>query len=482
MKKNIYFIIFSIIGIIYSIFNIVNANTIVVNTINELQKDMTEVCADEEITEEVEIYQQVETMLDFDGVLNNPSAKVILENAALLPLAGMTKLEFITIIEEDEKVLNKLINGGWIIQSFDVICLHPIVRQIIRNKGFIIFNDCEKYCRAIGENIQISNNFEERIKYKDCAREIYNVFSMMTPHNNLLVRLFYELSDIYDELSEREASVKMVYTVFDNIDVFDDPIEKSRILSGTAYSLNNNAMDIPTLEKAEKILKKSLDTLNGINYGETNELSYIQAYGKTLSNLGSNYLAKSKFDQTRRKEFLDEAKKWHEKALEFREDKIRFFYEDERNEKIIKNDIATSYTTLATDYYYMKKFEEAIEKHNTALKIRDQLGNEKGKSVNQQRIIGCVIEMYRDQLGVEGKYIELALSFYPELIYLNYKHQYYSAVDNNMKYFGQLITIIINDRRLEPYVQCLNEKQTLLKNWMKNNEELLNNLGLKFIQ
>lgn len=405
---------------------------------------------DSDDIEERTLYEQVNVILDFGGVLKESNIVKLLANITLLPLEGIEKIDFLELMEqENDNELLQLINGAWVITDGITICMHPLIREILLNKQIITYEQCKIYCENIGEKIAISQQFENRIRYKKYAEEIYKIFSYEKIQDVELARLFYSLSDIYDELGERELSTKVADLIIENIELYaNNPIEKARVLSGIAYSWNNNYIDIQTLDRADKILADAYNSLISMNSGKE-QFDYIEAFGKVLSNRGSNCLAKSRYNEKMKNKYLQEAIYWHKKALDYRKDKIWSCTENDEMEKRIKLNIATSYTTLATDYYDMKEFEKSIETHLEALKIRKELGNQKGVTVNQQRIIGCVISMYCERFELDGTYVDLILEYYPELLKLNYEHQNKKSLEQNLLYFTQLRTIILNDRRLE---------------------------------
>lgn len=423
--------------------------------------------------EEKTLYEQVNAMLDFGGILEEDNILKILSNVTLLPLEGIEQDVFLELLEqENDNELFQLINGGWVINDGTRICLHPLIREILLNKQISTYERCKIYCQNIRRKIAISEPFKERIYYKNFAQEIYNIFAHEKLQDIDLARLFYSLSDIYDELDERELSEQVANTVIDNIELYNDnPVEKAKVLSGIAYSWNNNAADMQTLEKADIVLTEAYNILATMENGKE-QFDYIEAFGKILSNRGSNNLAKSECNQKLQKEYLKEAMKWHKKALEYRKDKIWIYTKNTDMEKYIKLNIATSYTTLATDLYYLNDFEEAIENHLEALRIRTELENDKGKTINQQRIIGCVISMYLERLELNEKYVDLVLQFYPELLKLNYEHQNKKSFEKNIKYFMKLKAIILNDRRLESKINEINSIYNEILSWCNTKPEL----------
>lgn len=124
------------------------------------------------------------------------------------------------------------------------------------------------------------------------------------------------------------------------------------------------------------------------------------------------------------------------------------------------------------NYFYCSDYEQAIEQHFKALNIREKLDNNEGKSINQQRIIGCVIELYRQKLSIEKKYISLVLSFYPQLLETNYILQNNNALQDNMRYLVNLKIIILNDRRLECFIDEIREICQQVMTFIESHEEL----------
>lgn len=421
------------------------------------------------------VYEQTYALLDMSSIRENSDANTVFANALLLPLDGMNKQEFLTLTEsENDNTLMNLIDSSWILMDNGTIYLHPMIREIAVRNNYVSVKLCENYYKNIREKIVIGAQFEERLKYKKYAQEVFKLLNSPDMMNLDLLRLFYDLSDIYDELGERAYSLEIAKVIKDNINLYDgNPMEKVRVMSGVAYSLNNCYDGMETLDKAHELLqqaKQILETMMDSAQTDRRECARIRA--KILSNLGSNYLAKSKCDQTKKVFYLNRAMKVHKQALEIRQMEYEHLVTDPMRVADMKAAIATSYTTIATDYFYLQNYEEAIVQHEKALEIREALLNDKGKSISQQRIIGCVIEMYRQQLYVDEKYIAQALGYYPELLKVNYAHQNNSALKNNVRYWEELRRIVINDRRLEGFIGEIKEKHGDFVNWVNSDEKL----------
>lgn len=442
-----------------------------------MQKETTQIgtYADIQDREAQTAYEQTYALLDMGGIRENSVVNTVFANALLLPLDGMKKQEFLALTEsENDNALMKLIDSNWILMNTVTIYLHPMIREIAVRNGYASVQLCDKYCKNIKGKIEIGVQFEQRLKYKKYAQEIFNLFNSPDMLNLDLLRLFYDLSDIYDELDQRAYSLEIAKVIEDNINLYNDNLmEKVRVMSGVAYSLNNCFDGMETLDKSHGLLKQAMQDLETMmDSAQTDRREYAQKRAKILSNFGSNYLAKSKCDQTRKVFYLNQALEVHRQALEIRQIEYERLLTEPQKAAAMKESIATSYTTIATDYFYMQNYEEAITQHENALKIREALMNEKGKSISQQRIIGCVIEMYRQQLSVDGKYIAQALGYYPELLKVNYEHQNISALKNNVRYWEELRRIVINDRRLEKFIDEIKQKHEYFVNWVNADEKV----------
>ena len=91
-----------------------------------------------------------------------------------------------------------------------------------------------------------------------------------------------------------------------------------------------------------------------------------------------------------------------------------------------------------------------------AIRIRNRYNNWKGITVNQQRIIGCVIEHFRTKFEIEESYIEQVMNYYPLLIEKNYEHGNLNALKQNLIYLRQLKKIVLNNVSLADKIDKFN--------------------------
>lgn len=438
------------------------------------QEETVVVSADIDAKEDMTVYEQVSALLDFSGILNDVEVHRVFVNAVLLPNEGMNKFVFMKLINcQNDNGLYRLIRNSWILCDYSHVYVHPVVREIAFRNNLVTYEFCYEYCKNINDLIRIELPFEKRFVYKKYAEEIYNRFKIIDELDDVLVNLFYRLSDIYDNLAEPHKSAEVINRIHYDIEkVIEEPADKARMLSGIAYSLNNYYDSMETLEQARKLLDNAREL---IGEDKNNcELKYVQAYGRILSNYGSNSLAKSKCDLAKKKEYLEEALNWHKEALTYRKKK-RDCYKDEVILRSIDSEIAVSYTTVATDYFYLEQYDKAIEYHLYACEIRESLHLEREKNVNSQRIIGCIIAWYKKNAIIEQHYIEQALNYYPRLLQSSYTFGMLNVVRENLKYFIQLVDMVKKDNCLDVFKEEIREKGISILAWL-NGEERLNEL------
>lgn len=429
------------------------------------------VSADIDAIEDMTIYEQVSALLDFSGIMNDVAAHKIFANAVLLPIEGMNRFMFKKLTNcQDDNGLYRLIRSSWILCDYNDVYVHPVVKEIAFRRNLVTYEVCNDYCKNINAALRIELSFEERFPYMKCAEEIYSRFKNLDKLDDVLVNLFYRLSAMYDILADPQRSMEVINTIRNDIEeVMEGTVDKARMLSGIAYSLSNYFDSMETLEQAKKLLDDAKKLIG--EESDNCELAYVQAYGRILSNYGLNCLAKSKCNLNRKKEYLENAINWHQKALEYRQRKHSCF-KDEATRRIIDSEIAVSYTTVATDYFYLEEYGRAIEYHLYAYEIREKMHLEREKNINSQRIIGCIIAQYKKSAMIEQKYIQLALSYFPQLLQTSFAFGMLNVVKENLNYFIQLTDIVKNDMVFKSFSEEIVEKTKGIVVWLNDNESL----------
>ena len=295
--------------------------------------------------------------------------------------------------------------------------------------------------------------------------------------NDVLIRIFYRLSDICDNIGEHKCSMEIIETITNNLYKIDlDILEKAQMLSGIAYSINNYFKNMNELDRARDLLETAQKELRNISEDKMDELDVIQTRMKILNNIGSNNLAKRNCMRADAEKYLRDALKWHQKTLDSR---LRYLdeFESDDDTKVLKRGVAISYTAVATDQFYLKEYEKAISNHLKACKIREGMKDENAICVNQERIIGCFLGLYKEKLSIDKDCLEMVLSYYPELLKTNYKYHNMTGLKTNVNYFKEIVKIIQYDRRAEGYVSEALDKQKQIMKWMEGKEELMRDFG-----
>ncbi len=425
--------------------------------------------ADAEI-EDLTIYGQTMALLDFSGIFKNDMTKKIFVNVSLLPLSGLEKNTFNEFVGcLDGNILESLIRDSWVLEEENKVFLHPIVREIVRKEGFVTYELCKDYCQTIEKVIRQNRKLVDRIKYKESAMEIFKIFSTETDMDIILVELFYWLSDICDEVAERDQSLDIVKIILSHLDVYDNnELKKAERMSGIAYSMNNSYKNMDDLDKAENLLLNAKKVYEKIEV-PVNRIQYERVAGKILNNFGSNYIARSQCNTVRKKEFLKSALSWQKRAFDYRQSlEQRYILEaDENIINALKSDVATSYTCIATTYYYLGLYKKAIDNHFQAETMRGILEKVKNMNDNQERIIGCVIQMYKEALCLDANYLKRALSYYPKILEDNYKNQANKSLKTNMTNFLLITRIVLYDKRYSELQNELIDKYRSIINWLE---------------
>lgn len=431
------------------------------------------------VVEEKTIYGQVKALLDFSGVLNQAEVKYVFTNMALLPLRGISKAAFVGFIDcPNANVVNSLIDASWVLEEKEWIFLHPLVREIMLEQEEVTFEAVSKYCASIGQEIRMGGNFANRLAYKECAWEIFKMFSKEEHMEKSWVKLIYDLSDIYDEIAERERSLEIANVVYKHMQVFDeDMFEKAKCLSGIAYSMNNCYKSMEDLKRAEELLEKAQTAYELIEpQNVENMVEYKRLAGKIKNNKGSNCLAKGHCNQAEKERHYAEAQKYYKEAFEIRMiNKERFVLEG-ASSKLLEGDIAISYTALGTVNFYLEDYRTAIDYHREAYDIRKNI-NMKLASDNQQRIIGGTIKQQGKAFDVRVDELKQALDYYPELLQNNRYFEMHGALEMNIDCFVLLSRIILNDKRYVCLIDVFLQKLDLILNWLNADTRLKQKYG-----
>ena len=238
-------------------------------------------------------------------------------------------------------------------------------------------------------------------------------------------RLIRDVAFIYEDLNDIKmgAATDLCLKYFsDDLKIYDrkskhDYDSKMRRYADAAYSLSGLAYNYlhlkpvqddkekgtTYLKNAKDLLAKS-DSLFKALDTETKEESTVK---DDMVKYNGNYAAYNiaMYRNSRNIEYVKTALHAHEDNLKLRKEIKSDLKKQGKKGKdliIINNNIAVSYSGVATCYYYLRDYDKAIKNHSEAIdirtKINDEFGSDKKKYYIPQtfnsyrRIIGCLAE------------------------------------------------------------------------------------------
>lgn len=397
------------------------------------------------------LYEQAEAILNMGAILKVETNCQILSNMALLPLSGMKKREFLQFIHKDSDEgrnhIKTLILRSWIIEEDHIVCLHPVIREILLDKGkkLVSWDRCRDYCSSLNDKIDLYYAFQDRMCYKYYAEEVYTIFHDI--HDMILGELFYNLSDIYDQIGNPKNSRELIDIVSTYLDEMPESKKKVRMYSGVAYSYNNQADGIQDLDNAANLLERAKNMLGRIK-SQCTDWDYYSELGRICSNQGSNELARitGESDWKQIEKHALRALAFHQQALEQREQALEIAYN--KDEKVIsKRDVATSYTGIATSYFKLHCYKDSVQMHRNALEIREDCDIGR-MPISQQAMLGSTLQWYDQDGFCDLITFKEELEFYPKLLEKNIQQENKRAFDRNVLFFDKLCEIINKEDNL----------------------------------
>ena len=422
----------------------------------------------QEKRERFTLYEQAKAILNLGEVLKSKENRYILSNMALLPLKGMQRKEFLEFIHKEGasgiNLIKKLILRSCIVEEEDhIVCLHPLIREIFLDTNLVVWDRCRNYCISLNKKLDLQYAFQDRERYKNYAEEVYTIFS--DTHDLVLAKLFYNFSDIYDQIGAHQKSRELI----DNVSLYLNEIKESkrkvRLCSGMAYSYNNCVTTAQDLEYAVSLLDQAQNMLERIR-SQCTEWEYYSELGRIYSNRGSNELARItlKKSEDQRKKHATRALKFHQQALAQRNKALEVAF-DENEKATSKRDKATSYVGIATAYYELELYEESVQIYRESLQIRSDY--DIGRvPISQRGMLRSTIYWYNKNRNCDLVTIREVLDFYPELLNRNIEQENENAFQDNKTFFETLCQIIDKDdnfTELRGLVKEKKQKAGLLK-------------------
>ena len=454
--------------------------------------------------DEETVYKQVRAILDLSSIMDDENERKVMANAAILPLQGIEFKTFLKMTTCDEGTAKKLMKRAWLIDIDNKrrIAMHPMISEVVQRwqeghrNTIVDYEACKEYCESVCEKLSLKEDAAFRFPWRIYADEIYRVFS--NEKNDILLHLWYRMSDIYDKRGEWNVSADLVGRVLDGMVQENIPNEKildcSRMYAGCGYSMVNYvkpAKDKPIMEnlymqRGFAALKKAEELLK--DFPNQGLVEYQQVYALLLSNWGSYYqkLGRNQKDDEK-KASLDSALQFHNRALEKRQvivDRADVSVDDVRN---YKKELANSLTTVGTDLFYMEDYRRSAEYHRKALQIRQEVDDQENIYVSEQRIIGNIIRLLKQNMEEQADskdinpedrtQLEEALGFYPELIIENISLEKVNALKSDLDNLRELYIITQNLPENAGLMELAENKKSAVQNIVKENQIMEDVLG-----
>lgn len=412
-------------------------------------------------------YDQLTEILHYGPILKSEEKKKWMGSAALLPSEGMEKKEFLSIMKElDQNEMQDLINRQWISQNRERIFVHAGIREVTRrNQDIVMYKNCQLYCESISKKIDmdIERNFYNRVSYCSYAQEIYNVF--LHERNEDLLWMYYNLTDIYDNLKEKDLAREIGETIIENQgDVEFEDVKTARVLSGIAYSMIQEAKRVKDLDRPGKMLRRAEDILRKISR-ENRDVYYEEIRGKVFSNQAALLQKTAGILERNSTKKYRESFKLHDKILTYRL-KVKDKWENMINERKnidLRSEIALSYKNVATEQYHLEKYEDAIQNHKKGIEIYRDIGDKSKEAVLEYLMIGCVIALYKKDLEFRKEILEEVLGYYPKIIEVFFVNKQRKFLEKSLEMFLELEKIINIDKNGVKFVKSVSERKKQIK-------------------
>lgn len=341
----------------------------------------------------------------------------------------------------------------------DVIWDHEIYRDYFVARGYALYSSTHKNAVRIVNNLtrQVNYRYPEP-KFKDTLvsktiREYHvrkaqmfidMVDARLTDHwefntDNLKKlkktaiyrRLVRDVALIYEDMQDtnmmRASDIGLKYytgdrSIYDYLAKYDDNYsDPERRYADAAYSITSLAYNytherlrikgkeeeykkksIEDLEKADKALKTAGSLYNELSEkmkeNETVSSDILKYYGNCAAY--SIALSKVTDDKDQKEQLLKTAQELHRNNLKTRLELKSIIEKNGESTNAIRNEIASSYNGIATCYYHMGQYQDAIQYQKMVVDVRPE-NNITGRCTGYRNIVGCYAK-YKDYSSQEA--------------------------------------------------------------------------------
>jgi hypothetical protein len=172
-----------------------------------------------------------------------------------------------------------------------------------------------------------------------------------------------------------------------------EPWKRADLISGNAYmmlSVSKSEMSddfsySDCIDTSKLYLDKALAIITKSNLENTKDVRITEA--KLYGNLGANCLAKHKL--TGDLAYVSQALVYHQKGFEIRS----LLFGDFPDMPDIHTHLGSSYNSMATDYFYLGDYEQALENHREAILHREKADVNMRKIESYTRCISTLLKL-----------------------------------------------------------------------------------------
>lgn len=281
----------------------------------------------------------------------NEEEKNILMYLSLMPLEGVNSRDFRewANLKSSQSIMN-LEKRSWILKSVDGIALHPIVRDVVKNRLPATEKNCtefiERFTEAISEKYTWHFNKEKKEKYGTIALSMIQSFPNIS---ETTLGLYKNAETLLSFAIKPQTAVALAEEIYKYVsyNLGETSFDTGWICYklGWAYVFN---VQLPnSIENSKKWLEKSYSILSQM---DLNTELFNLTLQQVLRNLSKVYLRI--FENTNVFEDYENAKKYAKLAV----DKNEYWYS---LGKIEHSNVAGGYLQLADVYISASEFESA---------------------------------------------------------------------------------------------------------------------------
>lgn len=304
--------------------------------------------------EEKTIFEHFSALFDLSDFASDQTKCRILYTLSLLPLEGIRYEEYFKMafsIEEQEKIkkeFNRLKDSFWVFLKHRKVSLHPVVREIVAQKGIPFqYEYIKRYVDALNNQLFFTTYTTDMTSVMKMGVAACEILDKMQIENLGTAGICARLSADYDILGNKELTYQYGMKAYQMLEQVDEKTLEDEQLYCLAQDYNLMGYAVlhvyqkkDSMEYAEKALQKASDILQMIQKDDKKK--------KRLFTANQGDLAA-----------LNIVKKDYQKAYQIHSDNVTFREEmlEEDPEQDYEKLVAASYKGMATALFYLSEAE-----------------------------------------------------------------------------------------------------------------------------